>query len=106
MDDTSAHISIPKDKLLEDLRLVMADAEDLLHATAEQAGEGGAAMRARIESRLHHVRESLEDAEAAVATRTRNAARATDHYVHEHPWQAIGISACIGALVGMLIARR
>jgi len=101
-----ANIAIPKDKLLEDLRLVMADAEDLLHATASQAGESAAAARARIQQNLHLVRERLLDAESAVVDRTREAAKSTDRYVHEHPWQAIGISACIGAIIGILIARR
>lgn len=104
MDERSRNI--PKDKLLEDLRLVMADAEDLLHATADQAGESAAAMRARMQARLHNVRDQLTDAETAVMNRGRDAAKATDHYVHEHPWQAIGVAACIGALIGMLIARR
>ena len=30
----------------------------------------------------------------------------TDTYVHEHPWRAIGMSAALGVLIGMLIARR
>jgi ElaB/YqjD/DUF883 family membrane-anchored ribosome-binding protein len=33
-------------------------------------------------------------------------ARATAHYVHAHPWKAIGVAAGIGLLVGMLIGRR
>lgn len=106
MNEERATISIPKDKLLEDLRLVMADAEDLVHATAETAGDGAAAARARIQARLRHVRDRLSDAEAAMMNRTREAAHTADQYVHQHPWQAIGISACIGAVIGMLIARR
>jgi ElaB/YqjD/DUF883 family membrane-anchored ribosome-binding protein len=100
------NISIPKDKLMEDLRLVVSDAEELLRATASQAGEGAAAARARIQKSLQNVKEQLIDAEDAVIQRTREAAKATDEYVHENPWKAIGISACVGAIVGMLIARR
>ncbi|HLP98619.1 MAG TPA: DUF883 family protein [Sideroxyarcus sp.] len=99
-------ISIPKDKLMEDLQLVMADAEELLRATSSQAGEGAAAARARIQQNLHVVKERLLDAEEAVLARTRQAAKATDQYVHDNPWKAIGISACVGAIIGMLIARR
>lgn len=106
VDKGSTNISIPKDKLLEDLRLVMGDAEDLLHATANQAGEGAAAARARIQKSLQIVKERLVTAETAVMDRTREAAKATDQYVHDNPWKAIGMSACIGAIIGMLIARR
>jgi ElaB/YqjD/DUF883 family membrane-anchored ribosome-binding protein len=100
------NLSIPKDKLMEDLRLVVADAEELLRATANQAGEGATAARARIQKSLQTVKEQLVDAEDAVIQRTREAAKVTDQYVHDNPWKAIGISACVGAIVGMLIARR
>ena len=29
-----------------------------------------------------------------------------DHFVHVHPYQAVGIAAAIGALAGLLLARR
>ncbi len=106
LHERKSAFSVPKEKLMEDLRLVMTDAEDLLRATANQAGEGAAAARARVQKSLQSVRERMTDAETAVVDRTKEAAKGADHYVHEHPWQAIGISACMGAIIGMLIARR
>ena len=102
------HISYAasKEKLIEDLRLVVVDAEELLRATANQAGEGAAAARARIQESLQVVKEHLVTAATAVIERTRQAAKATDEYVHENPWKVIGLSACAGVIVGMLIARR
>lgn len=99
-------IADSKDKLMEDLRLVVEDAEELLRATANQAGEGASAARARIQENLQVVKARLDSAEEAVVERARRAAKDADQYVHENPWQAIGISACVGAIVGMLIARR
>jgi ElaB/YqjD/DUF883 family membrane-anchored ribosome-binding protein len=99
-------IPAPKDKLMEDLHLVMTDAEELLRATAAQAGEGATAARARIQKNLQNVKERLVDAEMAVIDRARQAAKVTDEYVHDNPWKAVGISACVGAIVGVLIARR
>jgi ElaB/YqjD/DUF883 family membrane-anchored ribosome-binding protein len=101
-----ADIADSKDKLMEDLRLVVADAEELLRATANQAGEGASAARSRIQESLQVVKARLDSAEDAVIERTRQAAKDADQYVHDNPWQAIGISACVGAIVGMLIARR
>jgi ElaB/YqjD/DUF883 family membrane-anchored ribosome-binding protein len=102
------HSTIPasKDKLMEDLQLVIADAEELLRATAAQAGEGATAARVLMQKNLHVIKERLGDAEMAVIDRTQEAAKLTDEYVHENPWHAIGISACVGAIVGMLVARR
>lgn len=106
---SSAHnpsITDSKDKLMDDLRLVVADAEELLRVTASQAGEGAAAARARIQESLQVVQARMASAEDDLIERTRAAAKVTDSYVRDNPWQAIGISACVGAVVGMLIARR
>ena len=96
----------PKDKLLADLKGVVADAEELLAATAHSTGERVAELRERLQDSLRAARDRLADAEAVIRERTREMARATDHYVHEHPWKAIGVAAGIGLLVGMLIGRR
>lgn len=106
MHSKNTNIAASKDKLMEDLRLVVADAEDLLRATANQAGEGAADARARIQNSLQVVKGRLVDAETAVIERTQQAVKDTDQYVHDNPWQAVGISAVVGALVGILIARR
>jgi ElaB/YqjD/DUF883 family membrane-anchored ribosome-binding protein len=99
-------IADSKEKLMEDLRLVVADAEELLRATASQAGEGAAVARARIQENLQVVKGRLVSAEEALIERTRDAAKDADRYVHDNPWQAVGVAACVGAIVGMLIARR
>jgi ElaB/YqjD/DUF883 family membrane-anchored ribosome-binding protein len=106
MSAARTDIAVPKEKLMEDLRLVVADAEELLRATANQAGEGATAARARIKESLQDVKTRLVDAEDSAIEYTRQAAKDADQYVHDNPWQAIGISACVGAIVGMLIARR
>ena len=98
--------AVTKEKLVDDLRVVVADAEELLRATAGQAGDKIAAARERIQDSLAHAKVRLAAAEEAIIERTKEAARATDEYVHENPWKAVGIAACVGVIVGMLIGRR
>jgi ElaB/YqjD/DUF883 family membrane-anchored ribosome-binding protein len=105
MGTKHTNIAVSKDKLMEDLRLVVSDAEELLRATASHAGEGAAAARARIQENLQVVKRRLVSGQDVLIERTREAAKDADQYVHDNPWQAIGISACMGAIVGMLIAR-
>jgi len=93
-------------QIVTDIKSVIADAEDMLHATADQAGEKVATMRARIQERLNGAKVRLGEAEAALMEKTRAAARATDTYVHESPWTAVGIAAAVGLLVGLIIGRR
>ncbi len=95
-----------KDKLVSDLKVLIGDTEELLKATAGQAGEKIATARERIQASLAVYKEKLVDAEHAMMERTKEAARATDEYVHDHPWQAVGVAAGVGVLLGMLIARR
>jgi len=94
------------DKLVQDLQLVVADAEDLLKATASQAGEKVSAVRARAEESIRSAKASLAEAGEDIAARTRAAAQVTDKYVHENPWVAIGAGAGFGFLIGYLIGRR
>lgn len=95
-----------RDRLVQDMRVVIADAEDLLRATANQAGEKISVARERIEDSLHQAKVKLAEAEALVSERAKEAARYTDEYVHENPWRAIGVAAGIGLLLGLLISRR
>ncbi|MDR0996071.1 MAG: DUF883 family protein [Zoogloeaceae bacterium] len=95
-----------KDKLVSSMKTVIADAEEILKSTADVAGEKMAGMRARIEAQLRDAKARLEDAEAALVDKTKACARATDDFVHDEPWKAVGIAAVAGLLLGALIARR
>ncbi len=95
-----------KDKLMADLRVVIADAEELLSLGAEQTGATASAWRARIEARLATAKASLAHLQEVAVARARAAGHAADDYVHEHPWKAIGAAAGVGLIVGLLVGRR
>jgi len=96
---------ISKEKLMQDLRVVVADAEELLRATAGQAGEKVSAARERIQESLSAAKERLAVMQESLVAKTKQAAKATDEYVHENPWKSVGIAAGVGLVVGMLISR-
>ncbi len=98
--------AVTKDKLAQDLKIVVSDLEELLRATASQAGEKVAAVREKVQENLQRYKVKLAEAEDVLIDRGKQAARVTDEYVHDHPWHAVGIAAGIGFLVGLLIARR
>ena len=95
-----------KQKLVSDMKIVVSDAEEILRATAGVAGEKMVDLREQIAERLHDAKMRLADAEAALVDKTKAAARATDDYVNENPWQAVGIAAGVGLLLGIIIGRR
>ena len=99
-DDVSA------EKLAADLRLVISDAEALLRATVGQAGETAAAARAKMQESLESAKLKLGPLGEEAAEQARAAVRATDDYVREKPWQAVGIAVLAGIALGLLIGRR
>lgn len=94
------------EKLIADLKTVVGDTEELLKATAGEAGERLVQVRAKAEDSLRAARIALRDAEAMLVERSKEAARATDDFVHEKPWLAVGIAAGVGLVVGLLMCRR
>ncbi len=98
--------SANKDKLVADLRVVISDTEELLRATAGAAGEKVSDLRERLSLRLRDAKERLVDLEVALVDKTKAAARATDDFVHEEPWKAVGVAAALGLALGVLIGRR
>ena len=106
MNEAMNENTVDRDKFVKDMRTVISDAENLLRATANQAGEQIAVARERIQDSLHQAKVKLAEAEAVVRERAAQAARYTDEYVHDNPWHAIGVAAGIGLVLGILLARR
>ena len=97
---------VTRDKLMQDVKIVISDAEELLRATAAQAGEKVSAARERVQDSLHRAKVKLAEAEDVMIEKGKQAARVTDEYVHDNPWKAVGIAAGVGLLIGLLIGRR
>lgn len=97
---------VTKEQLIADFKTVVADAEALLKATANQGGEEVAELRARAEESIKAAKARMADEQAALLAKTKEAAKATDVYVHEHPWVAVGVAAGVGLVVGLLSSNR
>ena len=94
------------DRLMTDLRAVLEDAEALLTATAGQAGEKIAKARERATETVRVARERLSDAQDQVVKQAKYAAKQTDGYVRDNPWQALAIAGGVALLVGILMGRK
>ena len=103
--DTQVQI-VTREKLLTDMRTVLADTEQLLKAVIGQSGEKLAALQPRIEENIRNAKARLVDFEQAATEQVRAAAETTDAYAREHPWKVAGFTALLGVAVGLLIGRR
>ena len=95
-----------REKLLDEFNTVVNETERLLRAVASGREQVTGDFRARMEKNLHDAKVRLQDLEETLVARGKVAAKATDEYVHDHPWQAIGVAAGVGFLIGWLLSRR
>jgi ElaB/YqjD/DUF883 family membrane-anchored ribosome-binding protein len=93
------------EKLLDDLKAVVNDAEELLKASAGQAGERMSAARARAEASVRAARQRMSEVQDDVLLQTKEIAEEADAYVRKNPWQAVGIAAVAGIVVGLMLRR-
>jgi ElaB/YqjD/DUF883 family membrane-anchored ribosome-binding protein len=100
--DTENRIEDTTGKLLEDVKQVVRDGEELLRAGAGEMSEKGKAARARLAAAL----ESAKETGRKLQARTIEGAKATDRAIREHPYQSIGIAFGIGLLIGVLVNRK
>ena len=97
---------VSADQLMDDLTTLIRDAESLLKATAAETGGKVAEVRARAEESVRQARARLAGMEEEALERVRAAAGEADQYVRGNPWQAVGIAAAVGLVLGLLITRR
>jgi ElaB/YqjD/DUF883 family membrane-anchored ribosome-binding protein len=89
-------------RLVSDLKVLARDAEELMKATAGQAGEKLAELRSRLTAALESAKATCHRLEE----KTVAAAKATDRTIRDHPYESIGIAFGVGLLVGVLVGRK
>ena len=89
-----------------DLKTLVRDAQALFAEATAASGGKADELRAKGMKLLDSAIDSAHQLQQATLEKGKQIAHDTDTYVHEHPWRAMGISAAVGLLIGMLIARR
>lgn len=95
-----------RDQLLSDLKTVIQDAEAWLRHSGHLTGEEFKAAKAKFERTIVKAKEDIVRLEEVAVEKAKVAARATDEYVKENPWKAVGLGTAVGVVIGMLIARK
>jgi ElaB/YqjD/DUF883 family membrane-anchored ribosome-binding protein len=106
ISDSQAAGSTARDKLMDDLKSVIGDAENWLKDAAGQGAEASSDIRARFEDTLRTARSDLRKLEDSLLAQGRSAADSANVYVHDNPWKSVGLGTAVGVIVGLLIARR
>jgi ElaB/YqjD/DUF883 family membrane-anchored ribosome-binding protein len=102
----AAKLERSRKAIVQDFGDVLGEAETLLRQAAKETGEKASDLRSQVEAKLLAAKVKLQDLQDDALDQAKAAARATDDYVRDNPWQAIGAAAAVGFLVGMLVSRR
>lgn len=101
------------DQISGQLHTLAADVEELLHKLGNVTDAEVLKARAKVEKALVSARSealhgwaSVRQYASNVGTYARDAGVATNRYVHDKPWVAIGVAGALGAAIGALLARR
>ena len=63
-------------------------------------------MTDEIQAGIKSGKYSIEDIQRILSKKGKAAADATDQFVRENPWAALGIAAAVGCVVGLLLSPR
>ena len=108
IDHTELHDDkqIGSESLIAEFKTLMADAEALIKATEDHPGAAISSIRNKALETLAGAKESLSGVEGKLLEKAKVAADGTDDFVHRNPWEAVGVAAGLGLLIGLLIGRR
>ncbi|OIN06547.1 DUF883 family protein [Oceanisphaera psychrotolerans] len=92
--------------LMDDVKQVLKDAEALYQAAVDDGTKEGKALKEKLKAQLKRAQQQFSELEDSMVDRTRQAAAQTNDLVHKNPYQAMGIAAVIGLVLGALLSRR
>jgi ElaB/YqjD/DUF883 family membrane-anchored ribosome-binding protein len=105
-DDVSAGLSDIRAAASTEVRSLIEDVEELIARIADLKDADVARVRGKVQRAVDATKQSLQDGAEAIRERAQQAASTADDYVRDSPWQAVGIAALVGAIIGILATRR
>ena len=102
----NAHSSLARERVLEDLRVLVRDSETLLRATAGDVTEKAKEARARLWAALERAKSTCDDLQRQAIAAAKAAAQKADVVIREHPYQSVGVAFGVGVLIGVLVGRK
>ena len=104
--DLSDGVSDIKAAASGEIKSLISDVEDLMARIADLKDADVVRVRGKVQRAVDATKQSLADGADVIRQRAQTAASTADDYVRDSPWQAVGIAALVGAVVGILATRR
>ncbi len=101
-----ANSKVSSEDLISEVKSGLRQVEEMLKEAASTTGDKATELRANAMAGLKRARDTLADVQDTVMERGKAAARATDDYVHDNPWRALGVAIAVGVVIGLIVTRR
>jgi ElaB/YqjD/DUF883 family membrane-anchored ribosome-binding protein len=105
-DEVSAGAHDIKAAASTEIKSLIADVEDLMARIADLKDADVMRVRSKVQRAVDATKQSLADGADAIRQHAQSVAGTADDFVRDSPWQAVGIAALVGAVVGILATRR
>src|SRR5208282_605360 len=100
-NDLNDGVSDIKTAASGEIKNLIADVEDLMARIADLKDADVVRVRGKVQRAVDAAKQSLSDSADTIRQHAQNVASTADDYVRDSPWQAIGIAALVGAVVGI-----
>jgi ElaB/YqjD/DUF883 family membrane-anchored ribosome-binding protein len=105
-DDVSEGARDLKAAASTEIKSLIADVEDLMARIADLKDADVMRVRSKVQRAVDATKQSLAEGADAIRQHAQSVAGTADDFVRDSPWQAVGIAALVGAVVGILATRR
>jgi ElaB/YqjD/DUF883 family membrane-anchored ribosome-binding protein len=105
-DDLGEGIDNVKTAASSEIKNLIADVEELMARISDLKDADVERVRGKVQRAVDATKQSFAERTVKLRQQAQRAASTTDGYVRESPWQAVGIAALVGAVVGILATRR
>jgi ElaB/YqjD/DUF883 family membrane-anchored ribosome-binding protein len=106
VNDLSEGAGNVKNVATDEIKSLIADVEDLVARISDLKDADVTRVRDKVMRAVGDAKESLADSADRLRRQTQRIATTADDYVHDNPWQAVGLAALVGAVVGIIASRR
>jgi ElaB/YqjD/DUF883 family membrane-anchored ribosome-binding protein len=97
---------VTPDSVGRDVKNVVNEAQELLKTVQTEGANRVDEVKSKVAAQYDVARAKLGDLQTTVQDGAKVAIDSTDEYVRANPWTAVAVAAGVGAVIGILMARR
>ena len=105
-DDIDDSVNNVKSAASSGISSLIADVEDLIAKIADLNDADVAKVRNKVQRAIATAKESIADSADTLRQQAQRVAGSADDFVRDSPWQAVGLAALVGVLIGLVATRR